>query len=292
MPRKKILIIINPISGKGKKDGLSILFQKYLNNDVFEKEIVVTQYPGHATQLAAEAVRNKSDFVVVAGGDGSVNETAKALVNTNVALGIVPKGSGNGLANHLKIPSSTKKAISIISRMKTDKIDAYTINGKYGFNLSGIGFDARIAYLFNKSDQRGFWTYLRMILKEYFRYCPKEYNIKTTDRAYKTTSLLVSFANSNQFGNHARIAPRASLKDGKLDVVMLKKVSPFMAPFMGIAMLSGIIHFFPFVNYLRFSEFKAEVPANDFLHIDGDPAECPEELHVKVNPLSLKVIVP
>ncbi len=292
MPRKKILIIINPMSGRQKKDGLSILFQKHLDKNNFDKEIVFTQYPGHATQLAADAVKNKTDIVVVAGGDGSVNETAKALVNTNVALGIVPKGSGNGLANHLKIPSSTKRSVKIISRMKTDVIDSYMINGKYGFNLSGVGFDARVAYLFNKNDQRGFWTYLRMILKEYFRYCPKEYTIKSSDGSYKTISLLVSFANSNQFGNHARIAPRASLKDGKLDIVMLKKVSPIIAPFMGIAMLLGIIHFFPFVKYLRCSECKVEVAPDDFLHIDGDPAECPEELHVKASPLSLKVIVP
>ncbi|MFW5758476.1 MAG: diacylglycerol/lipid kinase family protein [Bacteroidota bacterium] len=292
MPKKKILIIINPLSGRQKKDGLSILFEKYLNPDIFDKKIVFTQYPGHATQLAADAVKNKTDIVAVAGGDGSVNETAKVLVNTNIALGVIPRGSGNGLANHLKIPSSIKKSVEMISRMKTDKIDSYTINGKYGFNLSGVGFDARIAYLFNKNDQRGFWSYLRITLKEYFRYYPKQYTIKTSDGIYRTRLLLVSFANSNQFGNHARIAPGASVKDGKIDIVMLKKVSPIIAPFMGTALLSGTINFFPFVRYLRCSECKVEIAPDDFLHIDGDPAECPRELHIKVNPLSLRVIVP
>lgn len=292
MPRKKILIIINPRSGVRKKDGLSSLFQKHFNDDDFEKEIVFTRYAGHATQLARDAVTNNFDLIVVAGGDGSVNETAKALVNTDVILGVVPKGSGNGLANHLKIPSATNKAMKSIARMKTDKIDTYTINGKSGFNLSGVGFDARIAYLFNQNKKRGFLTYLRVILKEYFRYHPGEYVIQAGGRTFTTRSLLVSFANSNQFGNHAIIAPRASVKDGMIDICMLKKVPGIIAPFMGIAMLLGIIHFFPFVKYLRFSEFKIRVPANDYLHIDGDPAECTAELHVKVDPLSLKVIVP
>jgi YegS/Rv2252/BmrU family lipid kinase len=291
--KKKIQVIINPISGVGRKDRIIKAIDRFIDKDVFDTQVLFTSYPGHGAELCAEAVAQKTDIVVVAGGDGSINEAAGVLAHTPVTLGIIPAGSGNGLANFLQIPGKTNRALAVINRCKTEKIDTYLINSQRGCNVAGVGFDGRIAFLFNKkSKSRGFWSYLRIITSEYIRYKPGQYIMEIDGKPVTKNALLVCFANSNQFGNHARISPLSSAKDGLLEVCLLKKVPLIFSPVLGFIMLSGWIHKTRLVQYYKAKRITIQTKDTDYLHIDGDPVKFDRFATIKADPLSLNVIVP
>lgn len=290
--KKRIRFIINPVSGISNKARLQEIIDQRIDKAKFDTEIVSTEYGGHARELAAHAVAQDYDAVVVAGGDGTVNEVASALANTSLPLGIIPLGSGNGLAHHLKLPFNLNRALQSISRLQTRSIDTYMVNGKFGCNLAGVGFDAHVAEKFAKVKRRGFWSYFKIVVREYPVYKPIQYQFTLQGNTFTRKALLVSFANSDQFGNGVAIAPEAKIDDGLLHVCILSKVPWVEAPVLGQVMMLRLINRTHYVDYIKTSEIILEQPASLPYHIDGDPAGFSRELHVKVNPLSLNVIVP
>lgn len=290
--KKRILIIINPVSGISNKERIRQLLHEKLNESNLDYTIEFTEFSGHATQLANEASENGLEAIVVVGGDGSVNEVAKGLVNTNVALGIIPTGSGNGLAHFLHIPFNLSKAIDNIKAFQVKKIDTFTINGHFGCNLSGVGFDAKVAVEFSKVKRRGFWSYFRIVLQEYLTYKSQNYVLQFDGKTIERKALMVCFANSNQFGNNAVIAPGASADDGLIDICIISKVPLIEAPVMGTMMVSRLLNKTHYAEYFKARQVTLLKPSGVPLHIDGDPLETEDKIHLKVNPLSLNVIVP
>ncbi|MFN2395968.1 MAG: diacylglycerol kinase family protein [Bacteroidales bacterium] len=290
--KKRILIIVNPVSGISNKERIKQIIYAKLEQSNLDYSLEFTEFPGHGTQLARDAVENQLDAVVVVGGDGSVNESARALVNTNVALGIIPTGSGNGLAHYLRLPFNLNKAIDNIKAFRLKKIDTFSVNENFGFNLSGVGFDAKVAVEFSKVRRRGFWSYFRIVLQEYLTYESQDYILEFDGKTITRKALMICFANSNQFGNNTVIAPRATADDGLIDICIVSKVPLFEAPVMGTMLISKLINKTHYVEYFKTREATLQKPGSEYLHIDGDPVNAESKIHVKVNPLSLNVIVP
>jgi diacylglycerol kinase (ATP) len=258
---------------------------------LFEYDILFTQYTGHGRELSKMAVKENMDAVVVVGGDGSINEVGSALVNSEVGLGIIPSGSGNGLAHHLNLPFNLGKSIQSINAFRTQKIDTLEINGHFGVNVSGVGFDARIAQEFAKVRRRGFWSYFQIVLREFPKYIPQVYKIITDEQQIERDALLVCFANSSQFGNGVVIAPQAQINDGKMEVCIVSRVPILEAPFLGQMMISRLINRTHYVQYIKTNEVTVIQSRDHFAHIDGEFISLGKDIHVKVNSLSLNVIL-
>lgn len=216
-----LLVIINPISGRSSKTKIAKRIIKSLDLMKYDVTIRFTDHPGHATSLASEAVSDGFNVVVAVGGDGTVNEVARALVGTDTALGIIPCGSGNGLARHLRIPMKTRKAIEIINTGEVDAIDVMTVNGQYCFCTAGVGYDAKVSAEYAQEARRGLVTYARKALRGWFKYEPEEYTIELDNQVLKRKAVSITCANANQWGNEFYEAPKASLKDGLIDVTII-----------------------------------------------------------------------
>ncbi len=290
--KKKIRYIINPKSGTNRKGNIPALISAHTDKGEAEFEICLTNAPKHATELAKEAVENKFDLVVAVGGDGSANETAKGLMGSNTALGILPTGSGNGMARHLKIPMDPVQAIHVINQSKQIIIDTATVNGEFCLGTIGIGFDAHIAHLFAQSKVRGYATYVKLVLSEFYKYKPKTFQLNVDGNVYSRACFLLTFANSSQFGNNAVIAPFADVQDGILEISMMKKFPVIAAPKLIYRLMKNIIHH---SGYFDSDEGKTIVVKNSGNlqgHIDGEPVTFNEDLRIQVVPGSLSVIVP
>lgn len=293
MNKKKVHFIINPISGHGRQNVLENIIPEFLDLQKYDYLISHTSGPGHAIELSKTSANSgKCDIVVAVGGDGSINEVARGLVDTNVPLGIIPTGSGNGLANYLGIPFNFKRAVSIINSCCVQAIDTATINDKLFISIAGVGFDALVAKKFAKVKRRGFWSYLNIVVREYPRYKPAEYIIDINGKTIKTEALLISFANSDQFGFNATISPSASINDGLIDVCIFKKVPVIEAPILANFLFFRAIDETRYIEIIKAKEFKIIQLQNHHVQIDGDPVRFDKELYVKVKPLSLKVITP
>ena len=219
---KKIIFIINPVSGVGKKNSLPKLIQKNLNHKLFEYKIVYSKYRGHSFEIAKDAAQNKIDILCIAGGDGSVNEVGSALVNTTTSLAILPVGSGNGVARHLGIPMKLKNAILRINSANSVQMDTLKINDRVAIGVSGFGFDALIAHKFDTFNTRGFLGYVKLTIKEWRKY--HGIQLKTNNKEYNDI-LLCSIANTNQFGNNVYVSPYSDVTDGKFEVALVKMTS-------------------------------------------------------------------
>jgi diacylglycerol kinase (ATP) len=290
--KKHILFIVNPISGVGKQKGIEQLIARELDLSKYTYAVAFTEGPGHAVTLCREAALSGTDVVVAIGGDGTVNETATGIVGTETALGIIPTGSGNGLSRHLKIPMNSKKAIGIINQGKIKKIDTATINDTFFVNIAGVGFDASVAKKFALSERRGFATYLQITSNTYKDYKPRKYTLAIDGETITRKALLVSFANSNQWGNNITINPGARLDDGYIDVCIVQKVpfwkTIFMAPLLFLKRFDRT----SYVEIIRAKEVQLIRKKGKSVQVDGDPKKMGKELNVKILPLSLSVIVP
>ncbi len=287
------LIIFNPVAGSGKKLDLSGYLEKYLDSGRFDYRIAYTQYAGHGYGLASDAAGAGVHLVVAVGGDGLINEIARGVVNSNTAMGIIPYGSGNGFARHLKIPLKPVKAIEVLNRFHTAEIDTFIINDNRLFcNMAGTGFDALVAEKFAGSKQRGFSTYVKIILREFIRFSPREYKLTINDKETTFRAFMISFANSSQFGNNAVIAPMASVTDGLLDVCVMKGFRWYQAPYIGFMLLTGRIDKTSFMTYIKTAGVKLKLPDGEPCHLDGDPHSLGNQLHIKLNRASLKVVMP
>ncbi len=289
----KIIFIVNPISGARRRPFWRNIINNVIDKKKFDYKIELTKYAGHAKEIAADAVKNKIPVVVAVGGDGTINEVGSQLIGSDTALGIIPLGSGNGLARHLGIPRILPLAIRLINQMKITEIDTAEINGVPFISIAGVGFDALVAKLFAKSSARGFLTYARIVANRFAKYKPKKYVIKTKEgEKIKTKAFFISFANSNQFGFNTAIAPNASLKDGFIDICIVKKPNFFELPIVANLLMLRMIDKSPLVRIIKSAEFTVKQEKNRHVNIDGEAVKISKELHVKVNPLSLKIIVP
>ncbi|MBL7137372.1 MAG: diacylglycerol kinase family lipid kinase [Bacteroidales bacterium] len=291
-PKERILFVVNPVSGSGRQKKIGKVVEKYLDNSRFSYEVLFTEEKGHASRLAREAVEEGASVVVAVGGDGTVNEVGQGLVGTDTALAIIPTGSGNGLARHLRLPLNFRKAIRIINQGNRQKIDTATLNGALFVNMAGVGFDAHVARKFEQATGRGFFSYFSISTVSYRKYKPKKYKITIDGKVVRRRALLISFANSSQFGNNTTIAPNASLDDGFIDVCIVRKL-----PFWKIILLSPLVFTrkfdkTPYLEIIRAREVIVKRKKGKYIHLDGDPRKEGKTLTVKVHPLSLQVIVP
>ncbi len=288
--KKKIRFIINPKSGIGKQKKIELLIAQHIDGTKFEHEICYSQAKAHAIELSREAAEQHYDVVVAVGGDGTINEVAQGLLHTQTAMGIMPAGSGNGLAHYLKIPLKPKKALDIINRLNVRTIDTGSINDRLFVSIAGVGFDAYVAERFSQSRNRGFWAYAKICFLEYIHYNPKRFKIYVNGKALKKSAFMLSFANSDQFGFNARIAPTAIIDDGYLDLCIVRKPLIYYVAFVIPFIFLGLAHKTPFVQIIRAKEIKIIQHKNNIAHIDGDEKVLGKIIEVKIVPDSLKVI--
>ncbi len=290
--QKRILFIVNPISGIGRQKAVERLIEARLDKDRFNISIAYTNAPGHATDISRKAAADGVEIVVAVGGDGTVNETAAGLVDSETILAIVPAGSGNGLARHLKIPMNLKRAIDVINMGRILKIDTATMNDQLFVNVAGVGFDAAVAKKFALAGKRGFSTYLRITTNSYKQYEPKQYTLIIDGKVIKRRALLISFANSSQFGNNTSIDPSASVSDGYIDVCIVGKVPFWKTFFLGPLLFMKKFDQTKYVEIIHAKEVILKRKKGKNVHLDGDPKIMGKELTMKINPASLKVVVP
>ncbi len=287
-----ILFIINPISGGRGKRRIPDFIDKYLNKEKFSPNFVFSEYVGHASELADEAATKNFDVIVAAGGDGTINEVATKVLKHQKILGILPLGSGNGLARFLNISKNLRYALSIINDFKIDKIDTAEFNKKCFFNLAGMGFDAHLSAVFSKDKKRGLSGYLKLGFKEVFNYKPQIYQLDIDDKTYTRKAFAISIANSSQYGNDVYIAPNASVKDGLLDVCIIKPFPIIKLPLLGYVMLNGKAETSDMIEIIKGKNIKIIREMAGAVHVDGEPLQMGAEIEAVVKPLSLKVIVP
>jgi diacylglycerol kinase (ATP) len=288
----KVFFIINKYSGTGFLSSLEEYIIDYCGELKIEVTIEFTQHKGHATELARKAVAQGYTRVFAMGGDGTVNEVAQGLVHTDTALGIIPKGSGNGLARHLHIPLHSQAALRLLNKYKIIPIDTLRINNRLSVNVSGIGFDAHVAGQFGKNGKRGLINYGKLVMQEFpgFKEFPLE--IEVDDVILKRKSFILAFANSSQFGNNAKISPFASVCDQLIDVCFVKKVPLTEALPFAQKMFTGRMNHSRFVEVIQGKRLKIAFDKPMPFHIDGEAMPPERAFTVEIDPASLNMIVP
>ena len=269
----KIFLIINEFAGH--KQATSAVGQviPFLEKNGYFVGHSVTGHPGHATELARQASLQGYDLVVAVGGDGTVNETAMGLISTYTPMGIVPVGSGNGLARELGIPMNVGKSARILIEGKNLLLDVCALNNQRFLCTSGIGFDALIADKMSKASSRGFLKYVELVVRESISYKPVRVVMTIDDKIVDQSVFLVTFANASQFGNNAYIAPGASMTDGLIDVVVVRKFFKAWMPFFAMALFSKWVPHLPFVDCYRVKSINLEVADTPYFHFDGEPGQ-------------------
>ena len=291
MTNKAISFIINPISGTRKKDSWPEIIHQTIDPSRFDIRIFFTERVGHASELARWQVKKGVPYIVAVGGDGTVNEVAKSLRDTSAVMGIVPCGSGNGLARHLHIPLKLTDALELINNASVVSIDYGLVNDKPFFCTFGTGFDAHISHVFAKSEKRGFWTYLTYIVKEFFSYRSRKYKLKVDGNVLKTSAMVLTVANSSQYGNNGYISPRADITDGKLDVCIVRPFPKFKAGLLAIRLLRKSIDKSQFYHTIRGKKITIKRKHEGEVHLDGNPFMMGKKLKVRIVPKGLKVLV-
>lgn len=289
---KKLIFIVNPISGTQSKELILNLLDEKIDKEKYSWDVVYTERAGHAIEIAAQAARNKIDAVIAIGGDGTINEIGRSLVHTETALGIVPCGSGNGLARHLHIPMEPKKALDIINDGVTDIIDYGKINGTDFFCTCGVGFDAFVSLKFAKAGKRGLLTYLEKTLQESLTYQPETYELETEDGTYKYKAFLIACGNASQYGNNAYITPQATITDGLMDVTILEPFTVLDVPSLAFQLFNKTIDQNSRIKTFRCKKMRIHRSKPGVIHFDGDPMLAEENVDIELIKRGLRVIVP
>ena len=281
---------MNPISGTSDKKDIPYLIEELLDKEQFDYSIRETEYAGHAYEIAKESKEQGIDIVVAVGGDGTVNEGGRALVHSNTALGIIPTGSGNGLARHLLIPMKIKGAIQVLNDCEITDLDYGIINEHPFFCTCGVGFDAFISEKFAEAGKRGPITYLENILKEGLKYEPETYEIEAENGTIKKKAFLISCANASQYGNNAYIAPQASMSDGMIDVIIMEPFDALEASQISIEMFNKTLDKNNKIKTFRSKEIKIYRKAPGVIHYDGDPIDTGKEIVVTLKEKGIKIL--
>lgn len=290
--KEKMLVIVNPVSGL-KKQKLAIrALERKIDRVNFDYEIVETEYAHHATEIARQAATANYDIVVAVGGDGSVNDIVTALNGTETKLGIIPCGSGNGLARSLKIPLYTAKALDVLNENKMKRIDTISVNDNISACVAGIGFDALIAKKFKEKENntRGLHSYLQLIASEYPHYSAHNFDIEIDGERMVKKAIFLIFANANQFGYEAIIAPGSRIDDGLIDVCFIEDMPLIVAPANALLMFAKKIDLSPHVKIIKAKNIIIRNNNFGWVNIDGEALYLGQQLDIKVNHKSLKVI--
>lgn len=290
--KRKILALINPISGTLNKDSLPKAIDKIIDYEKFEIEIKYTEHANHAYELSKEAAANGYYGVLAIGGDGTVNEVASALCDTETALGIIPLGSGNGLARHLRIPLNIDKAISIINENHIENFDYCTANDRKFFCTCGLGFDAQVSSTFAKRGKRGPVGYFQSAISEYIKYRSQTYKITSSNGIITEKAFIIACGNASQYGNNAYITPNADMQDGEIDVTVMLPITPFDTAMLGLLLFSK--HIDQDVNIISFrtADLSIERESEGIMHLDGEPVNMPKTIEIKCHKGGLKIFVP
>lgn len=288
----KMLLIVNPISGTDDKKGLALKITDHLAQKGIAVETAYTQCRGDATRLAREGVAAGMDAVLACGGDGTVNETARAMRGTGVAMGIIPAGSGNGLARHLGIEIDPIRSLDVIAEGHMEDCDYGTINGTPFFCTCGMGYDAAVSDRFAASGKRGKISYIRSAVMEFLNYKHERYIIRTNGCEITDDAFLVACCNASQYGNNAYIAPQASLTDGLLDLIVVRKANLLETMAAGIDLMIGTLNHNRLIETYRVKEVEIERSASGPAHIDGEPITLPDHINIKCHPGQLRLFTP
>lgn len=286
------MLIINPISGTGKKTGLDLKVERTMSKAGYNLDVRFTTCRGDATRLATEAVDKGYDAVLAAGGDGTINETAQVLCGTNVKFGIIPSGSGNGLARHINIPINVDAALDIIVRGIIAKCDYGTVNRRPFFCTFGVGFDAAVSHYFAKQSRRGLLTYLKSAFSQYVNYKPDTYTISANGKILTQKAFVVACCNASQYGNNAYIAPKASITDGLLDIIIIHQGSPIDTAMVGMDLFTGYIDSNTLIHSLRAPAAVIYRSSEGPAHIDGEPMILEDIMDVKCHHHGLNIFIP
>lgn len=289
---KKIAFVVNPISGTQGKELILKWIDEKLDREKYVPEILYTQRAGHAVEIAAEKAREGVYAVVAIGGDGTINEIARSLVHTQTALGIIPCGSGNGLARHLQIPMEAKRAIDVINEGLTEIIDYGKINEIPFFCTCGVGFDAFVSLKFSQAGKRGPLVYLEKTLRESLKYRPERYELEMDGNTIRYKAFLIACGNASQYGNNAYITPQATLDDGLLDVTILEPFTVLDVPALAFQLFNKTIDQNSRIKTFRCQSLRIHRDKPGVVHYDGDPIMMGDTLDVKIVQKGLKVIVP
>ncbi|MGC1243998.1 MAG: YegS/Rv2252/BmrU family lipid kinase [Chryseosolibacter sp.] len=288
---KKVFFIVNKFSGTGYPPELEASIRSAGTEYNTECDLAFTEAPGHATRLALEAVAAGFEKVVAVGGDGTVNEVAQALLYSHAQMGIIPKGSGNGLARHLGIPVNPAQAVKCLFTSKVIPMDAFRMNGKLSVNVSGIGFDGHIANLFGADKKRGLQGYTKLALSEFMNFPEFDATLTLGEHELKKKAFVIAIANSSQYGNNAMIAPSASVCDEVLNISILKKFPAYRLDFI-YSFFSGTIDQSAYCETLRIRDGVIQLTEPMPYHIDGEYAGTADRFEIELVPASLNMLAP
>ena len=297
---RRIIYLTNPISGTRNKKALLKLVEQLTIEEGIPYEIVPTNAAGDYSFLKEKIKTEGITDIIICGGDGTVSQAAASLRFENVNFGIIPMGSGNGLAFAAKIPKKAEKALDIIFKGQASFVDAFSINGTFSCMLCGLGFDAQVAHDFAKQKTRGLGTYIQQTISNFFKAKPYSFELTADEKTTAAEAYFISIANSNQFGNQFTIAPRASLRDGLMDIVVVKKMSKLRLLWSVLKQIKygetedydeQIFHKKD-VAYFQTAKLIIKNIDNAPLHIDGDPVSSSGEFMIEIIPNAFKLIQP
>ena len=269
--RRHILAIINPVSGTGSKDKIPRLIDTVVDQEKNDVSIVMSEYAGHAHEI---------------------NEVGSALCGTDTALAIVPSGSGNGLARHLRISMNASRALQVLNNGVVGQFDYCRINDKPFFCTCGMGFDAAVSYKFSNEGTRGFITYIKTALSEYIKYQPQDYVINIDGTELKEKAFVIACCNAAQYGNNAYIAPRATMQDGLIDVTVMHPFNMIESPLIGARLFLRQLNHDNHVSIYRGKHVIIERNQDDIVHIDGDPLVMPARVEIENVSRGIHILVP
>jgi YegS/Rv2252/BmrU family lipid kinase len=292
MTLKHVVFIVNPNSGTERQKEIQEAIDACLDKSKYSYEIVNTQFAKHGTTLAKEAADKGAWAVVAVGGDGSVNDVVQGLAGTNCVLGIIPKGSGNGMARTLRIPLDTIEAMKSLSKGRAVNIDVAYANGKPFISNAGVAFDALISKKFAKSTRRGLMVYSWLVTKHMWLYRSWDWQIKIDGKDVSEKAFMVIVANGQQFGYNFKIAPMASFADGLLDVIIVKRFPKILGGLIVLRALRGTIAGSPYVRHYTGKEITITHPSLRLMQADGDASECENKIKFTVKQGALRVLVP
>ena len=291
-PAKEVIcFIINPISGTHRKNSWPEIINRTIDASRFDVCILFTERAGHAFELACQKIEEGVPYIVAVGGDGTVNEVARAVRDTSAVLGIVPSGSGNGLARHLHIPLRLTEALRLINEASAISIDYGLVHNHPFFCTFGVGFDAHIGHSFARSKKRGWMTYIFIIVREFFGYRPSKYKLKIDGEKFKASATAVTVANSAQYGNSGYIAPHADITDGLLDVCVVYPFPKILGALIGLKLLSKRIDTSRYYRMVKGKEIVIERKNEGLVHLDGEPYVMGKRLNITIVSKGLNVLV-
>jgi YegS/Rv2252/BmrU family lipid kinase len=287
-----IQAIINPVSGRGSKRKIPKMIEDMAKAKGYSLNISFTEYSGHAGELTRQALRQGAKYIFAVGGDGTINEVATAMMHSDAVLGIIPKGSGNGLARELNIPMDAKRAIEVMAEEHIITIDGCKANDRIFFTTCGVGFDAAVSHKFAREKRRGSLTYVKNTIEEYLNYKPEVYELFIENQSIKEKAFLVACANASQYGNNAYIAPHANIQDGKMDITILSPFTPLDIPPLAFQLFTKQIEKNSKIKMIQATQLTIVRQKPGMMHLDGEPVTSDIRIEISVIPKALKVLTP